>query len=80
MRLSLATIPKRRNEILHFNPESTANVVNQALLQGACKMVHVSSIAALGKTTQKDKEITEETEWGEKLLVHSALWAQQVPC
>ena len=57
--------PKRRDEILHFNPESTANIVNQALQQGLRKMVHVSSIAALGRTAEKGKEITEEAEWGE---------------
>ena len=56
--------PKRREEMLHFNPESTANVVNQALEQGIRKMVYVSSIAALGRGDKK-KEITEAEEWGE---------------
>ncbi len=57
--------PRRRDEMLHFNPESTANIVNQALSQGIRKMVHVSSIAALGRTGETNKEITEEEEWGE---------------
>jgi len=57
--------PRRREEMLHFNVESTAHVVNQALRQGIRKMVHVSSIAALGRTSVAGKEITEEEEWGE---------------
>ena len=56
--------PNRRGEVMHFNPESTANIVNQALLQGIRKMVHVSSVAALGRTGVT-KEITEEEEWTE---------------
>lgn len=55
----------RREEMLHFNVESTAHVVNQALEQGIRKMVHVSSIAALGRTSVAGKEITEDEEWGE---------------
>ena len=55
----------RRAEMLHFNPESTANIVNQALHQGIRKMVYVSSIAALGRTGEDGKMITEEEEWGE---------------
>ncbi len=48
--------PADREKILHFNPESTANVVNEALEQGVRKMVYVSSVAALGRTgDQKNK-------------------------
>jgi dihydroflavonol-4-reductase len=57
--------PARRSEMLHFNPESTANIVNQALIQGIRKMVYVSSVAALGRSGDAAKEITEEEEWGE---------------
>ncbi len=57
--------PARRDDLLHFNPESTANLVNQALLQGINKMVYVSSIAALGRDGNTEKEINEEEEWGE---------------
>lgn len=57
--------PKKRDKILHFNPESTANIVNQALQQGIRKMVYVSSVAALGRSGDVQKEITEEEEWGE---------------
>lgn len=57
--------PRRRKEMLHFNPESTANIVNEALQQQVRKMVYVSSIAALGRTGEQTKEVTEEEEWGE---------------
>ncbi len=57
--------PKKRGEILHFNTESTANIVNQALQRGIRKMVYVSSVAALGRSGDVQKEITEEQEWGE---------------
>ncbi len=57
--------PRRRDELLHVNTESTANLVNEALEQGIRKMVYVSSIAALGRNGKEEKEITEEQEWGE---------------
>lgn len=56
--------PRNREKMLHFNAESTANVVNQALLQRVAKMVHVSSVAALGRGGAAP-EITEDTEWGD---------------
>ncbi len=55
--------PRKKDAMLHFNPESTANVVNQAIVQGIEKLVHVSSIAALGRTGDSKKEIDEEKEW-----------------
>jgi len=57
--------PARREEMLHFNPESTANIVNEALQQDVRKMVYVSSVAALGRTGDELKVIDEEQEWGE---------------
>jgi dihydroflavonol-4-reductase len=57
--------PAEQEKMLHFNPESTANIVNQALEQGITKMVYISSIAALGKGTIDKPEITEEEQWGE---------------
>ena len=57
--------PRRREEMLHFNPESTANIVNQALEQGIRKLVYVSSVAALGRSGHMNKETDEEQEWGE---------------
>ena len=57
--------PDRREEMLHVNVESTANLVNQAVLQGVRKMLYVSSIAALGRSGDENKLITEEEEWNE---------------
>ncbi len=57
--------PSGHQQMLHFNPESTANIVNQAIEQGITKMVYVSSVAALGRSGAIQKEITEDEEWGE---------------
>ena len=57
--------PSGHQQMLHFNPESTANIVNQAIEQGITKMVYVSSVAALGRSGAVQKEITEDEEWGE---------------
>ncbi len=54
--------PRKKDTMLHFNPESTANVVNQAIIQGVRKLVYVSSIAALGRTGDPKKEMDEEAE------------------
>lgn len=44
--------PAKTAELYHINIEGTANVVNVALSKGIQKMVHVSSIAALGSVKQ----------------------------
>jgi nucleoside-diphosphate-sugar epimerase len=54
--------PRKREEMLHANVESTANIVNQAILQDIRKLVHVSSVAALGRTGDGRKLINEEEE------------------
>ena len=54
---------RTHKQMLHFNPASTANIVNQAIEQGIRKMVYVSSVAALGRTGNAKTEISEETEW-----------------
>lgn len=75
--------PKDRAHVMHFNIESTANIVNEALVQGIRKMVYVSSVAALGRSEEK-KDITEEEQWEEskynsaygqsKYLAESEVW------
>jgi len=55
--------PKEEEQLRKVNIEGTANMVNCALAFGVQKFCHVSSIAALGDTTQDDGTITEETEW-----------------
>lgn len=57
--------PRKREKMLHFNPESTANIINQAIMQDIRKLVYVSSIAALGRAAEGKKEINEEAEWTE---------------
>lgn len=57
--------PQKRNEMMRVNIDGTANVVNAALNAGVKKLVHVSSVAALGKK-QEEKEITEEAKWTEE--------------
>lgn len=57
--------PKHRSAMRHFNIESTVNLVNLSLEKGIRKLVHVSSVAALGRKEQAVAEITEEEEWEE---------------
>ena len=44
-----------RERMMHFNTESTANIVNQALASGIRKLVHISSVAAIGRTGESEK-------------------------
>lgn len=57
--------PKRRQEMYRINIEGTANVVNAALDAGIKKMVHVSSVAALGRI-REDKPVNETMNWTEE--------------
>lgn len=62
-----------KEQLLHFNVESTANVVNEALLQNVPKLVYVSSIASLGKS-KVGVPITEEVQWEES--TQNSVYAQ----
>ena len=53
-----------RAEMFRTNIEGTANVVNLALEAGIGKLVHISSVAALGRTKNGDT-VTEEKKWEE---------------
>lgn len=57
--------PKHWDEMLHFNVEATANLVNIALENEVQKIIHVSSVAALGRNELKDAEVTEDEQWEE---------------
>lgn len=57
--------PKRRNKMFKINIEGTANVVNAALDAGVRKMVHVSSVAALGRIRETEL-INETMNWSEE--------------
>lgn len=54
--------PDKRDHMLKVNIEGTANVVNLALDAGVKKLVHVSSVAAIGRSL-KQAEITEDVPW-----------------
>jgi len=54
-----------RARLMHVNVESTAAVVNEAVLQDVRKLVHLSSVAALGRSNRERREITEEEPWEE---------------
>jgi dihydroflavonol-4-reductase len=56
--------PGERSRMYAVNVEGTANVVNAALENGVGRLLHVSSIAALGRTT-KPEMVTEEKKWEE---------------
>jgi nucleoside-diphosphate-sugar epimerase len=51
-----------RHALYATNIEGTANVVNAAIAQGIRRFVHVSSVAALGRT-KKEEKVTEEKKW-----------------
>jgi dihydroflavonol-4-reductase len=53
-----------RHELFSINVEGTANVVNMALQQNVRRFVHVSSVAALGRTGQGE-HVTEKKSWEE---------------
>ena len=53
-----------RHEMYQVNIEGTANVVNIALENNIKRLVHVSSVAALGRTT-KAELVSEERKWEE---------------
>ncbi|HJW15645.1 MAG TPA: NAD-dependent epimerase/dehydratase family protein [Flavisolibacter sp.] len=55
---------KDRNKMYQVNVEGTANVVNCAVESGVKRLVHVSSVAALGRTSKKEM-VTEEKKWEE---------------
>lgn len=57
--------PKKREELFRTNVEGTANVVNACLTANVKKLVHVSSVSALGRI-RKGETITEKSQWSEE--------------
>jgi dihydroflavonol-4-reductase len=55
----------RRQQMYKINIEGTANIVNLSLDHNIEKLVHVSSVAAVGRLRQGEL-ITEKTEWTEE--------------
>ncbi len=64
---------KKAGPMLHFNPETTANVVNAALANNVEKLVYASSVAALGRK-ESSEYIDEQTEWVESK--HNSAYAK----
>jgi len=56
---------KNKELLLKINIEGTANVVNAALDAGLKKMVHVSSVSALGRI-RENETVTESMNWTEE--------------
>lgn len=64
---------KERHQMYHTNVEGTANVVNAAVENKVKRFLHVSSVAALGRTT-KTETINEQKKWEEnKSNTHYAI-------
>lgn len=57
--------PKRKKDLNKINVEGTANVVNACINAGVRKLVHVSSVAALGRI-REDVPIDETMNWTEE--------------
>lgn len=55
---------KDRHKMYQVNVEGTANVVNAAVENKIKRFVHISSVAALGRTT-KTETVTEQKKWEE---------------
>lgn len=64
--------PEAREQVMKVNVEGTANVVNLALDAGVKKLVHVSSVAALGRA-KTGQMIDEGSEWQDSK--HNSLYA-----
>lgn len=60
-------VKRERNQMYNTNVDGTANVVNLSLENGLKKLVHISSISALGRTSTGEK-VTEEKKWVESKL------------
>ena len=62
-----------RRQMFKTNIEGTANVVNAALLKNVPKLVHVSSVAALGRTSHGET-VTEKKQWEDsRINTHYAI-------
>lgn len=59
---------KNHNALIRVNVEGTENIVNLSLDFNIKKLVHVSSIAALGKSGKSGEVVTEATPWDRKNL------------
>ncbi|MBL7723206.1 MAG: NAD-dependent epimerase/dehydratase family protein [Chitinophagaceae bacterium] len=70
---AIVSFIKRDRELMYqTNVEGTANVVNMALEKNVRRLIHISSVAALGRTTNRG-HVNEEKKWEEsKVNTHYA--------
>ncbi len=54
--------PSERKRMYQVNGEGTANMVNMALEAGVRRFIHISSVAALGRT-ENESTVSEESKW-----------------
>ena len=54
--------PKRIKDLFKINVDGTANVVNACLAAGVSKLIHVSSVASLGRK-RNGQTVTENLKW-----------------
>jgi len=54
--------PKRIKDLFKINVDGTANVVNACLVAGVKKLIHVSSVASLGRK-RNGQTVTENVKW-----------------
>jgi len=54
--------PSEKRKLFQVNVEGTANIVNTCLEEGVDKLIHVSSVAALGRK-KNNEEVSEEMNW-----------------
>ncbi len=57
--------PARKKDLIHINAEGTATLVNACLDSGIRKLVHVSSVSALGRK-RDGMTVTESSSWSEE--------------
>ena len=57
--------PKDKQKLLKINIEGTANIVNACINAGVEKLLHVSSVAALGRI-RNEEMVTEKMNWTEE--------------
>jgi dihydroflavonol-4-reductase len=69
---TVSFLRKERKQMYQVNVDGTANVVNAALEQNIKRLVHISSVAALGRTANGGK-VDEEKKWEDnKVNTHYA--------
>ncbi|NOT51462.1 MAG: SDR family NAD(P)-dependent oxidoreductase [Chitinophagaceae bacterium] len=69
----VAFVKKDRKKMYHVNVEGTANVIDIMLEKNVRRLVHISSVAALGRTTTGG-HVNEEKKWEEsKVNTHYAI-------